>query len=147
MKESRKLKKFGLGRFLLAVMMAMAVMTTMTACHQKTLEEVVEEDEDLQEEIDDIADSNNMKIKIKENTIIFTASMGSMESLTDQQKEQLEAYLYDEDNYDQLIDAIKDVEDEGDISGVKMTFNFTNDDGDILYTATYDKDGPVKDSN
>ena len=131
----------------LLVLLAMLVGMTMimTACgggssEPMTLEKYVQDDADVQESIDSAMTDSNVLVEIKENSIIYTFDLASMEGYTEElaKTEEVQAALQS------ALDAAggtfggiaKKIEQETDIPGISTVVNYTWGD-EVLITKTF----------
>lgn len=133
---------------ILLVLLAMLVGMTMimTACgggaadEPMTLEKYVQGDAEVQQSIDSAMADSNVLVEIKENAIIYTFDLASMEGYTEElaKSEEIQAALQS------ALDAAggtfggiaKSIEDASGIAGITTVVNYTWGD-ELLVTKTF----------
>lgn len=120
--------------------MVMSVSVFMTSCSSdpSTLEEYVSQDEDLKDQLDSLANSQEgMAVEIKDNQIIYTYTYPQQidESVLDDAKEQLESAM---DSMGSSFESIaSSCEEQTGIKGVTVKVSYLNNDGSELVTKEY----------
>lgn len=132
-------------RILLILLTILVGMTMiMTACggssEPKTLEKYVQNDSSVQESIDSAMSDSNVLVEIKDNSIIYTFDLASMEGYTEElaKSEEIQAALQS------AIDAAggtfggiaASIEKETGITGISTVVNYTWGD-EVLVTKTF----------
>lgn len=137
-------------RKILLVLLAMLVGMTMimTACggsgsspeEPMTLEKYVKDDAEVQQAIDSAMNDSNVLVEIKENAIIYTFDLSTMEGYTEElvQSDEIKAALQS------ALDAAggtfggiaKSIEDASGIAGITAVVNYTWGD-EVVVTKTF----------
>ena len=145
----------------LLVLLAMLVGMTMimTACgggggaaeeEPMTLEKYVQGDSSVEEAIDSAMNDSNVLVEIKENSIIYTFDLSSMEGYTEElaKSEEIQAALQS------ALDAAggtfggiaKSIEEASGIAGISTVVNYTWGD-EVVVTKTFTSADAPADSN
>lgn len=140
-----KKKRSGLWKLTaVALILLMAAMSLAGCGKPDTLEEVIKNDQDTQDELDKIAEENDMDIDVKDNTVTYTVTLDSEvdDSMVDTYKSAFdEAFKGEEDD---MADAVQEVEDGSDIKGVIFKVVVKDKSGDEVYTCEFDDSGMVE---
>ena len=125
-------------KFITTIAMAVTAMTLFVGCGAPaSLEEAVAKDKDAQEQINQMAEDSGVSVEIKENALIYTYDLG-MELDEDTKAavvEQLDAGI---SSYDSTFVGIaKTLEDETKVSGITVIVNYTDSNGEVVYSATF----------
>ena len=145
----------------LLVLLAMLVGMTMimTACgggggaaeeEPMTLEKYVQGDASVEEAIDSAMNDSNVLVEIKENSIIYTFDLSSMEGYTEElaKSEEIQAALQSAlDSAGGTFGGIaKSIEEASGIAGISTVVNYTWGD-EVVVTKTFTSADAPADSN
>ena len=145
----------------LLVLLAMLVGMTMimTACgggggaaeeEPMTLEKYVQGDASVEEAIDSAMNDSNVLVEIKENSIIYTFDLSSMEGYTEElaKSEEIQAALMSalESAGGTFGGIAKSIEDASGIAGITTVVNYTWGD-EVVVTKTFTSADAPADSN
>ena len=145
----------------LLVLLAMLVGMTMimTACgggggaaeeEPMTLEKYVQGDASVEEAIDSAMADSNVLVEIKENSIIYTFDLSSMEGYTEElaKSEEIQAALQSalESAGGTFGGIAKSIEDASGIAGITTVVNYTWGD-EVVVTKTFTSADAPADSN
>ena len=130
--------------FILLMVLAVVTVMCFTACGGKdepmTLEKYVQDNADVQESIDNAMAESNVLVEIKENAIIYTFDLSTMEGYTEELakndaiKEALEKALNDAGPT--FGGIAKSIEESSEIQGISTVVNYTWGD-EVLVTKTF----------
>ena len=140
------MKRKGFIALVLAFVMVMAVF--MASCSKpQTIEEYVKNDKDMEEELQNVADTSGLAIAFSGNDIIYTYDISTLDGVTedvgksDLMKDQLASAL--DSTGDTFIGLCKQLEEESKIEGVQIVINYTYGD-EVLVTKTFNSAGAVE---
>ena len=131
-------------RFLTTVATAMAAMMLLVGCGgPANLEEALRKDEEAKAQIEQMSSESGVSIEVKENTISYTYDLGM--ELDDETKDAVVEQLNTQISaYDDTFTGIaKSVEDSTKLSGILVVVNYSDSQGNVIYSATYNAEGRV----
>ncbi len=124
----------------LMLAMVLSVSMFMTSCNSEpsTLEEYVAQDDELKEQLDQFAESQEgMTIEIKENQIIYTYTFAQQldEDIVEASQEQIESSM---SSFASTFENIaSSCEEETKIKGVTVKVNYLNKDGSEIWSKVF----------
>ncbi|MBQ4373796.1 MAG: DUF4854 domain-containing protein [Lachnospiraceae bacterium] len=131
-------------RFLTTVATAMTAMMLLVGCGgPANLEEALQKDEEAKAQIEQMSSESGVSIEVKENTISYTYDLGM--ELDDETKDAVVEQLNTQISaYDDTFTGIaKSVEDSTKLSGILVVVNYSDSQGNVIYSATYNAEGRV----
>lgn len=120
------------------VAMAAMTMALLVGCGKPaSLEEAVENDEKAKAEIESMTEESGVKVDISGNTITYSYDLG-MELDEDTKaavSEQLESSIASYDST--FVGIAKTLEDETKLTGITVVVNYTDSNGNVVYSTSY----------
>ncbi len=125
---------------ILMLAMVLSVSMLMTSCGEpSTLEEYLAENEELQEQLNSLAESQeDMTVEIKENQILYTYTMPQQieEDILEDVKAKFEETM---ESLGSTFEGIASTcEEETKIKGITVKVTYLNNDGSEIYSQEYE---------